>query len=76
MSGFNRLAAVERKIGHLLAEREDLDRSIAEAEEVVSKLPTMRDRHVEIGTLIEGAKAFIKDDHPGWTGDHLTPSRK
>ncbi len=31
---------------------------------------------MEIGTLIEGAKAFIKDDHLGWTGDHLTPIRK
>lgn len=76
MSRSNRLAAVERKIGYLLAEREDLGKSIVEAEEVAAKLPAMRDRLVEIGTLIEGAKAFIKDDHPDWTGDHLTPIRK
>ncbi len=76
MSRSNRLAAVERKIGYLLAKREDLGKSIIEAEEVAAKLPTMRNRLTEIGTLIDGAKAFVKDDHPEWTGDHLVPIRK
>ena len=76
MSRSNRLEAVERKIGYLLAEKEDLGPEIAKAEGLVAKLPEMRNRLTQIDTLIESAAFFVKDDHPDWSPDHIKPIRK
>lgn len=76
MGRTNRLEAIERKIGYLLAEWEDLGPEIEKAETLVEKLPAMRERRWEIDTLIKAAEAFIKDDHPEWTRDHVKPIRK
>lgn len=76
MGRTNRLEAVERKIAYLLAEKEDLGPEIEKVEGLMKRLPEMRERLWEIDTLIKAAEAFIKDDHPGWTRDHIQPLRK
>ena len=72
----NRLAPNEKKIAFLLGEKSALIPAIEKAEAQVAKLPQMRERLWEITTLINAAKALIRDDHPDWTIEHIEPQHK
>lgn len=57
----------------LIGEQRALSEKIAQAEKILNDLDAMKDRIIEIDRLIELGERWIKDDHPGWTGDHLRP---
>lgn len=66
---------LERKIAFAKGEVQAAEKEIAEIQEGLRRLISLRESLRTHTAIIEAAEIILRYDHPGWSGEHIKPKR-